>query len=161
MRERDVHHRADLRRPDGLPVDDAQRARAGDRVREAVRHPRAEAGGVHPGARRRAEPGLQPRIDDGLPGAGHGRPDADPLQLHQPRRDRRHALGHQWPAHALQLLPRRRRELGHQRRVPQPPRNVAQPRDEEHRDERVDDHRQRDLPRPHDQHGHADRQAGH
>ena len=147
VRERDVHDGPDVRRPDGLPGDDAQRARAGDRVREALRDQGAEAGRVHPGAGRRAEPDLQPQPDDGLPGPRHGRADPDPVQLHQPRRDRRDAVRHQRAADALQLLPRRRRELGRQRRVPQPPRHVAQPRAGEHRDERADDHRERDLHR--------------
>ena len=118
------------------------------------------AGGVHPRARRRAEPGLQPQPDDGLPGARHGRADPDPLQLHQPRRDRRDAVGHQRPADALQLLPRRRRELGRQRRVPLAARDVARPRAEEHRDERVDDHRERDLHDADEGHGRADRPGG-
>ena len=147
VRERDVHDRPDVRRPDGLPGDDAQRARAGDRLREALRDQGAEASRVHPGAGGRAEPDLQPQPDDGLPGARHGRADPDPVQLHQPRRDRRHAVRHQRAANALQLLPRRRRELGRQRRVPQPPRHLAQPRAGEHRDERADDHPERDLHR--------------
>ena len=49
VRERDVHHGPDLRRPHGLHVGHAQRARAGDRLREAVRHQGAAARRVHPG----------------------------------------------------------------------------------------------------------------
>ena len=52
-----------------------------------------EARRVHPGAGGRAEPRLQPRPDDGIPGARHGWPDADPVRVHQPRRGRRHAVG--------------------------------------------------------------------
>ena len=91
VRERHLHDGAHLRRPDGLPGNHAQRARPGDRVREAVRHQGTEARGVHPRPGRRAEPRVQPRPDDGLPGARHRRAHADPVQLHQPRRSRRHA----------------------------------------------------------------------
>ena len=118
VRERDLHDGAHVRRPDGLHLDDAQRARPGHRVREAVRDRGAEARRVHPRARGRAEPRLQPRPDDGVPGARHGWADADPVRVHQSRRDRRHALRHQRTADALQLLPGRRRELRHERRVP-------------------------------------------
>ena len=118
-----------------------------------------QAGRVHPRAGGGAEPGLQPQPDDGLPGARHGRHHPDPVRLHQPRRDRRHAVRHQRPAHALQLLPGRRRQLGHQRRVPLAARHLAQPRPQERRDERAGHHRQRGLPLAHDRDGDPLRQG--
>ena len=94
VRERHLHHGHDLRRPHGLHVGHAQRARAGHRLREAVRDQGSAPGGVHPGAGGGAEPGLQPRPDDGLPGPGPRWHDPHPVQLHQPRPGGGPALRH-------------------------------------------------------------------
>ena len=70
----------------------------------------------------RAQPGRQPRPVHGLDGARPGRPDADPVELHRARRDRRHAGQPDRPADALQLLPDRRRQRRPEPRVHEPAR---------------------------------------
>ena len=83
----------------------------------------------------RAEPDRQPRPLHGLDGARPRRADADPLELHRARRDRRDAGLADRPADALQLLPDRRRQRRPQPRVPEPARRLDGPGDDPDRGE--------------------------
>ena len=67
------------------------RVAAGHGLREAARRRGPAPRRVHPGPLGGAEPDRQPRAVHGLDGARPRRPDADPVELHRARRDRRDA----------------------------------------------------------------------
>ena len=126
-----------------------QRVGAGDGVRAAARRRRSRAArstsACSPASCCRIS---QPRAVPGLDGARPRRPDADPVQLHRARRDRRDAGRDHRPADAVQLLPHRRRERRPQPRVHVPPRRLDEPRGRAARGEHRAAQRERDLRPP-------------